>query len=279
MSKVFIIGEIGISHNGDIENVKKLIKGAKNAGANAVKFQKRCIEKCYSKEELDKYRESPWGLTNRLQKEGLELSKNNYDVIDAYCKALDINLMASSWDLPSVEFIKQYNLKYNKIASALLTHKELLNAVAEQQKYTFISTGMSTLNEIQEAVYIFRKHDCPFELMHCNSSYPMPDKDANLKCIEMLRKVYNCNVGYSGHETGIVLSVAAVALGATSIERHITLDRSMYGSDQAASLELVGFERMIKYIRAVEEAMGDGIKIITRNEEKCRIKLQRDKDY
>jgi len=279
MSKTFIIGEVGINHNGDINIAKQLIKGAKEAGADAVKFQKRTIDKVYSKEELDKVRESPWGTTNRQQKEGLELSKNDYDVIDAYCKALGIEWFASPWDLESVEFLKQYDLKYNKVPSALLTHKALLNAIAAQGKHTFISTGMSTTNEIQEVVYIFRQYGCPFELMHCNSTYPMEDKDANLKCMEMLQKVYHCNVGYSGHEVGIIVAVAAAALGATSIERHITLGRSMYGSDQSASLEIVGFERMIKYIRAIEDAMGDGIKRVSEVEEKCKAKLRRDGDY
>ena len=279
MKKIFIIAEIGINHNGDIKIAKKLINGAKDTGCDAVKFQKRTINKVYTTEELDKHRESPWGTTNRQQKEGLELTKNNYDVIDSYCKTLDIEWFASPWDLESVEFLKQYDLKYNKVPSALLTHNGLLNAIAEEKKYTFISTGMSTTNEIQEAVYIFRRHDCPFELMHCNSTYPMKDKEANLNCIEMLRKVYNCDVGYSGHEVGIIVSAAAAALGATSIERHITLGRSMYGSDQSASLEIIGIERLVKYIRAVEECMGDGIKRVTEVEEQCKAKLRRTEDY
>ena len=279
MSKIFIIAEIGINHNGDMTLVKKLIQGAKDAGADAVKFQKRTIDKVYTKAELDKLRESPWGTTNRQQKEGLELTKNDYDVIDAYCKTLGIEWFASPWDMESIEFLKQYDLKYNKVPSALLTYKPYLNAIAEQKKYTYISTGMSTTNEIQEAVYVFRKHDCPFELMHCNSEYPMKDENANLRCIEMLKRVYNCPVGYSGHEVGVIVSVAAAALGATSIERHITLGRSMYGSDQSASLELVGFERMITYIRAVESALGDGIKKISAVEESCKSKLRRNEDY
>jgi len=279
MSKIFIIGEIGINHNGDMKLVKKLIKGAKEAGADAVKFQKRTISKVYTKEELDKDRESPWGTTNRQQKEGLELTKNNYDVIDAYCKSIDIEWFASAWDMESIKFLKQYNLKYNKVPSALLTYKPYLEAIADQKKYTFISTGMSTEHEIQEAVILFKLHKCPFELMHCNSEYPMKDEDANLKCMETLRHRYNCNIGYSGHEVGIIVSVAAAAIGATSIERHITLGRSMYGSDQSASLELVGFERMITYCRAIEKAMGDGVKKISAVEENCKAKLRRTKDY
>lgn len=278
MSKVFIIGEIGINHNGDIKLVKKLIKGAKKAGADAVKFQKRTLDKVYTKAELDKYRESPWGTTNRQQKEGLELSKHEYDVIDAYCKALDIEWFASPWDLESVKFLRQYDLKYNKVASALLTHTELLKEIASEKKYTFISTGMSTLDEIQHAYNIFYDAGCTFELMHCNSQYPMEDKDANLKCIETLANKFKRKVGYSGHEVGIIVSIAAVALGATSIERHITLGRAMYGSDQSASLELVGFNKMIKYIRGVECAMGDGVKRVSEEEENCKAKLRKTQD-
>jgi len=279
MNRVFIIGEIGINHNGDIKIVKKLIKGAKEAGADAVKFQKRTLDKVYTQQELNKERESPWGTTNRQQKEGLELTKNNYDVIDAYCKTLEIEWFATPWDLDSVKFLEQYNLEYNKIPSPLLTHKPLLNAIAKQGKHTFISTGMSTLEEIQKAVDIFKKHDCPFELMHCNSQYPMKDEDANLKCIKTLRDKFKCEVGYSGHEVGVIVSVGAVVLGATSIERHITLGRSLYGSDQSASLELVGFEKMIKYIRGVESAMGDGVKRVSEAEEKSKTKLRRTGDY
>ena len=277
--KVFIVAEAGINHNGDIEIAKKLIKGAKAAGADAIKFQKRTIDLVYSKAELDKYRESPWGTTNREQKEGLEFGLDEYKVIDAYCKLLDIPWFASPWDMQSVEFLKYFDLKYNKVPSALLNHRELLNAIASQKKYTFISTGMYPLNDIQEAVYIFRKNECPFELMHCNSQYPMEDRDANLKCIPMLRQVFSCDVGYSGHEVGVIVSAAAVALAATSIERHITLGRSMYGSDQSASLELVGFEKLVKYIRGIESALGDGIKRISPAEEQIKLKLGRKCDY
>lgn len=278
---VFVIGEIGINSNGDIKIAKQLIEGAKEAGANAVKFQKRSLEHCFSREALNKpAKDNPWGCkTYREYKERLEHDKRDYDTMVAYCKALEIEFMASAWDLPSVEFLKQYDLNYNKIASPMLIHKELLNAVAEQKKYTFISTGMSTTNEIQEAVYIFRKHECPFELMHCCSTYPMELEDANLRCIEMLKRTYSCKVGFSDHYPGIITSVIAVALGATSIEKHITLSRANYGSDQASSVELVGFERMIKYIRAVDKTFGDGIKKITNEEEVIKNKLQRRIDY
>ena len=258
---VFICAEIGINHNGDIEIAKKLIDVAVTSGCDAVKFQKRTIKEVYSKEILDTLRESPWGTTNRDQKLGLEFEKNEYDIIDKYCKSKNIEWFASSWDIDSQYFLKQYNLKYNKIASAMLTHKKLLEIVASEKKHTFISTGMSTLEEIKTAVDIFRKHDCPFELQHSNSTYPMAIEEANLKCIETLRNEFKCNVGYSGHESiGYLVCIVAVVLGANSIERHITLGRSMYGSDQAASLEPIGLERLVKNIRAIDQLYGDGIK-------------------
>ncbi len=271
----FIIAEVGINHNGDIDIAKKLIDGAIFAGVDAVKFQKRTIEKVYSKEELDKPRESPWGTTNRDQKLGLEFGENEFDEIDRYCKEKDIEWFASAWDTGSQLFLRKYNCKYNKVASAMLTHKELLEKIAEEKKHTFISTGMSKLDEIEKAVKIFRDADCPFELMHCNSSYPMPDEQANLLFINVLREKFQCNVGYSGHEVGIVTSTAAVALGATSIERHITLDRAMYGSDQAASVEVMGFYRLVNYIRTVEKALGKPEKIIYEKEIHAKRKLRK----
>jgi len=271
----FIIAEIGINHNGSLEIAKELITIAKEAGCDAVKFQKRTIDEVYTQAELDKPRESPWGATNRQQKEGLEFGKKEYDVIDEYCKKLGIEWFASAWDINSQKFLRQYNLRYNKIASPLLTDLDFLQEVAGEQKYTFIATGMSTMEEINRAVGMFMSMDCPYELMHCNSEYPMPDEKANLRCIQTLRNTFGGKVGYSGHEVGIITSVAAVVLGATSIERHITLDRSMYGSDQASSLEPQGLKKMIDYIRVVETALGDGIKRVTAEEEKCKAKLRR----
>ena len=272
---IFIIAEIGINHNGDIEIAKKLIDGAMFAGCDAVKFQKRTVEKVYSKEELDKHRESPWGITNREQKLGLEFGKEEYDEIDRHCKEKGIPWFASAWDLDSQKFLRQYTLKYSKIASPVLTHRELLEMVAEEKKYTFISTGMSTMEEIEKAVQIFKDAKCPFELMHCNSVYPMKVEDANLKTIPVLRERFGCKVGYSGHEVTLIVACAAAALGATSIERHITLDHAMYGSDQAASVEIMGFHRLVKYIRAIEAALGDGIKVVTEEEKKAKAKLRR----
>ena len=264
---IYITGEIGINHNGDLDIAKRLIDIASNAGCNAVKFQKRTIYKVYSKEILDSPRDSPWGTTTREQKIGLEFEKKEYDEINKYCAEKNIEWYASSWDIDSQMFLRQYDLKHNKIASAMLTHKKLLDVIAEEKKYTFISTGMSTIDEIRTAVNIFKKYDCPFELQHSNSSYPMKDDEANLKCIQTLKDEFGCNVGYSGHESsGYLISVCAGVLGATSIERHITLDRTMYGSDQAASLEPKGLERLVRDVRNIETVLGDGKKRIWESE-------------
>tara|TARA_B100001167_G_scaffold181711_1_gene138959 strand:+ start:343 stop:1173 length:831 start_codon:yes stop_codon:yes gene_type:complete len=258
---VFITAEIGINHNGDLKIAKDLIKIAKSCGCDAVKFQKRTVEKSYSKEILDSFRDSPWGNTTRDEKLHLEFNKSDYDEIDKFCSTQDIEWYASSWDIESQEFLRQYNLKHNKVSSAMLTNVELLESVAQEKKPTFVSTGMSTMDEIRNAVKIFRKHNCPFELMHTNSSYPMKNEEANLNCIGTLKNEFSCNVGYSGHEAGATLvCVAAVLLGATSIERHITLDRSMYGSDHAASLEPAGLQRLVRDIRLLDIIKGDGIK-------------------
>ena len=271
----FIIGEIGINHNGDITIAKKLIDMAKECGCDAVKFQKRTVEKVYSKKVLDSTRESPWGKTVREQKLGLEFGKEEFDIIDKYCNEKEIEWFASSWDIDSQIFLQQYNLKYNKVASAMLINLPLLEVIAKEGRYTFISTGMSDLTQIRTAVEIFQKHNCPFELMHSNSSYPMQLEEANLKCIETLRKEFNCNVGYSGHETvSYLCCIVATTLGATSIERHITLDRSMYGSDQSASLEYNGLYRMVKNVKQIQTVLGDGIKRIYDSEVPSMKKLR-----
>jgi N-acetylneuraminate synthase len=194
---------------------------------------------------------------------GLEFNKKEYDVIDQYCKNKNILWYASAWDVDSQLFLRNYNLKYNKVASAMLTNIDLLKMIAEEKKHTFISTGMSTTEQIRDAVNIFKKYDCSFELQHSNSSYPMKIEEANLRCIQTLKNEFNCNVGYSGHESiGYLICIAAAVLGASSIERHITLDRSMYGSDHAASLEPIGLQRLVRDLREVEIILGDGIKRI-----------------
>jgi len=271
---IFIIGEIGINHNGDLTIVKQLIDMAKDCGCDAVKFQKRTINVVYEKEMLDSPRESPWGTTQREQKEGLELGKEKYDEIDRYCKETDIHWFASAWDVESQKFLREYDCKYNKVASAMLTHLPLLETIAEECKHTFISTGLSNYGQIDRAVSIFREKDCPFTLMHCVSTYPCPDEDCNISLIPVLKEKYRCQVGYSGHETGIVPSVLAVAMGAQVVERHITLDRSMYGSDQSASLEKRGLELMVRDCRAVKSILGSGEKHVSEKEKSIAEKLR-----
>ena len=272
---LFFIAEIGINHNGDMKICKKLIDLASEAGCDAVKFQKRDIDLVYEKDFLDSHRESPWGNTQRDQKKGLEFGEQEYSEIDKYCKEKNIEWFASAWDLNSQKFLRKFNCKYNKIASAMLVNKDLLNLVADEKKHTFISTGMSTLDEIEQAVNIFKQKKCSFELMHCVSTYPMKDSDANLNTIITLRDKFKCKVGYSGHETGLAISYAAAALGASSIERHITLDRAMYGSDQAASLSPPGLKKIIPEINKIQKALGDGVKKVIDDEKPIAAKLRK----
>lgn len=254
--KIFIIAEIGINHNGDLALAKKMIEEAKNCGVDAIKFQKRDIDLVYSQKDLDQERQSPWGNTQRDQKKGLEFSLEDYQEIDRYCKKINITWFASAWDLNSLKFLKSFNLKYNKIASAMILDKKFLEEVAKEKKYTFISTGMCEMNDIEIAVKIFRKFNCPFELMHCVSAYPFNDEDANLALINILKEKFNCNVGYSGHEKGgYAISFAATALGITSLERHFTLDRTMYGSDQAASITPKALKDLVAGVRTIEKAI------------------------
>ena len=272
---IFIIAEIGINHNGDISTAKQLIDAASDAGFDAVKFQKRTIDRVYTKEFLDSPRESPWGTTQRHQKEGLEFSVSDYKEIDTYCKEKRILWSASAWDIDAQIFLQQFNCTFNKVASPMLGHIPLLKLIASEKKRTFISTGMSTLQEIDEVVKIFKDANCPFELMHCNSTYPMKDEDANLRCIQMLKERYGCEVGYSGHESSLIkVCITAVALGATSLERHITLDRAMYGSDQAASIEAHAIKNFVESVRAIPFILGNGEKVLTSAEKIARDKLR-----
>jgi len=275
MNKPFLIAEIGINHNGDINIAKKLIDEATLAGFDAVKFQKRDVNLVYSKEILDTPRESPWGTTTREQKNALEFNFDDYKKIDNYCKSKNIDWFASAWDLNSLKFLNKFNLKYNKIASAMIVDKVFLNEVAKDRKYTFISTGMSTLKNIEVAVDIFKKNNCPFELMHSVSTYPMAVEDANLLTINSLKKYFNCKVGYSGHEDGVAVSLAATSLGISSLERHITLNRSMYGSDQAASLEPRGMRELVSSLTIMIKAFGqEKLGFVTAEEEKVAKKLR-----
>ncbi len=256
MHNVYIISEIGINHNGDIDLAKKMINLSKKSGADAVKFQKRDINLVYSENQLNKPRMSPWGNTERDQKKGLEFNQKEYEIIDDYCRKIDIDWFASAWDYNSIKFLDQFNPKKQKVPSAMIVDTNYLEILAKKKIYTFVSTGMCDLQDVINAVNIFRKNNCPFELMHCISAYPFDDSLANLKMINFLKEKFDCKVGYSGHEKGgMAISIAAVALGATSLERHFTLDRTMYGSDQAASITPEGFENLVKSVRKVEKSL------------------------
>jgi len=271
---IFITAEIGINHNGDMLICKQLIDVAVDAGCDAVKFQKRDIDQVYTEEFLTSHRDSPWGTTQREQKEGLEFDLKQYEEIDQYCKNKKIEWFASAWDLKSQDFLKNFNCKYNKVASAMIVYEDLLNKIADEGKHTFISTGMSNFEDIHKAVEIFKSKNCPFELMHTVSTYPMKDDHANLKVIHTLKEKFKCDVGYSGHEAGLVISYAAATLGISSLERHITLSRAMYGSDQAASVEPAGLRQLVGGVRKIEKALGDGRKVIIEDEKPIAKKLR-----
>jgi N-acetylneuraminate synthase len=274
---MIFIGEIGINHNGDLNLAKELIAHAKACGCDVVKFQKRNPDICVpeKQKEIMKYG-TPWGdITYIDYKYKVEFEEDEYDQIDKLCKELEIEWTASAWDIPSQEFLRGYSLKYNKVASPMLTDRALLEEIASEGRHTFISTGMSTLEDIDQAVEIFKSRNCSFELMHCVSTYPLKVQDANLKLIQTLKERYQCSVGYSGHESGLQVSIAAVALGATSIERHITLDRSMWGSDQAASLGKEGLRKLVRDCRIIEGSLGDGVKRMLPQEEKKRLSLRK----
>jgi len=276
---IFIVAEIGINHNGDMSICKRLIDMAVESGCDAVKFQKRDLDQVYTQEFLDSSRESPWGTTQREQKAGLEFGINEYQEIDQYCKEKGIEWFASAWDLNSQEFLQQFDCKYNKVASAMIVYEDLLKMIAKEGKHTFISTGMTTYDDIQKAVDIFNKENCSFELMHTISTYPMKDENANLRMINTLREKYRCDVGYSGHEAGLAISYAAVAFGITSLERHVTLSRAMYGSDQSASIEPAGIKQLVGAVRKIESAMGDGIKKVIDEEGPIATNLRQHLDW
>jgi N-acetylneuraminate synthase len=269
----FIVAEIGINHNGDLDLVRKLVSAAVTAGCDAVKFQKRTIDVVYTAEELDKPRESPFGTTNRELKEALEFDRDAYAAIDEYCHMMGIMWFCSSWDEASVDFIEQFNPPCYKIASASLTDDSLLRRHREYGRPIILSTGMSSLEEIDHAVEVVGTDN--LILLHATSTYPTQPVELNLRGIGMLRERYGVPVGYSGHETGLSTTVAARALGACVIERHITLDRAMWGSDQAASVEPIGFFRLNRDIRAVEMALGNGVKVVYDSEVPVREKLRR----
>lgn len=271
---VYIIGEIGINHNGSLDIARKLIDVAVEAGCDAVKFQKRTIEVVYTAAELAASRESPWGTTNGEQKRALEFSISQYDEIDAYCRGKGVDWFTSSWDVASQRLMRKYDFRYNKVASAMLTDMAFLEEVAGEGRHTFLSTGMAAFEAVDRAVAVFKAANCPITVMHCVSTYPTDNAACNVRMVETLRQRYGLPVGYSGHERGMLPSVLAAVLGATAIERHITLDRTMYGSDQAASLEPAGLKRLVRDIRDIEVVMGDGVKRFLDAEKSIAAKLR-----
>tara|TARA_Y100000592_G_scaffold47176_1_gene74944 strand:+ start:9036 stop:9866 length:831 start_codon:yes stop_codon:yes gene_type:complete len=271
----YIIAEIGINHNGSLETAKRLIDIAAVAGCDAVKFQKRNPDVCVPDHQKDIPRDTPWGTMSYIDyKHRMEFDQDEYDEIDKYCKEKNIEWSASPWDMDSLEFLLQYNIPFIKIPSAMITNEELMRESAKSGKEVIFSTGMSTLEETDQAVAWMREEGADFSLLHCNSTYPAPLEDLNLRCIETLRERYNCEVGYSGHEFRLGTTVASVYLGATIIERHITLDRTMWGSDHLASVEPQGLIKLVKGIRELEIALGDGHKRVTDGELPVRKKLR-----
>jgi len=274
INKTFFIAEIGINHNGNLENAFKLIEGAKFAGCDAVKFQKRTPEICVPKDQWNIMRETPWGKISYLNyKKKIEFGRKEYDKIDKFCKKLNILWTASCWDQESLKFLSKYNVKFHKVASACITDLNLLKKIEKTKKPTIISTGMSTELQVKKAVNIFdKKNLC---IMHCNSSYPAPNNQLNLRYITKMKKIYkNVTIGYSGHEMNLSSSIAAAVLGAKVIERHITLDKTLWGTDQKSSIEPLGFARLIKDIRSIEESLGQEKKFIYPEEKKMISKLR-----
>ena len=273
-NRVYVIAEIGINHNGEVELAKELMECAARAGCDAVKFQKRTPRISVPESQRLVPRETPWGTMTYLEyKERIEFEEPEYLEIDAHAKRLGLEWFASPWDVPSVEFLEGFDVSTHKVASACLTDLELLRAISETPRNVILSTGMSTIEEIDQAVEVLGTSR--LTLMHSTSTYPCPPNEANLRTIETLRRRYGVPVGYSGHETGLQISLAAVALGAVAIERHVTLDRSMWGTDQAASIEPHGLERLVRDIRVLELALGDGVKRIFPGEEEPRRRLRR----
>lgn len=271
----FIVAEIGINHNGDVEIAKKLIDAASQANCNAVKFQKRTPEICVPEDQKDLERETPWGRLTYLEyRHRVEFGRQEYEIIDGYCREKGILWSASCWDLDSLSFMEQFAPPFHKVPSALLTDEALLDAYVQTGRSLIVSTGMSTLEEIDHAAALLDDR-VPWMLLQCTSTYPVNHSEINLRAMDTLRKRYGRPVGYSGHEVGLQVSIAAAALGANVIERHITLDRAMWGSDQAASVEPYGLQRLVRDIRVVEMALGDGVKRLYESELPARRKLRR----
>ena len=275
MKRTYIIAEIGINHNADMEIAKRLIDIAKSSGCDAVKFQKRNPDICVPEHQKSVMRDTPWGRMTYLDyKYKIEFEKEEYDIIDEYCKSRNIDWSASPWDLDSLNFLSQYDIPFIKIPSALLTYDELLLQCCKTGKKVILSTGMSTEKEIDHAVKILKDNATDFAILHCNSSYPAPLDELNLSYIKVLKEKYGCQVGYSGHEFRLGTTVASIYLGAEILERHITLDRTMWGSDHMSSVEPQGLIKLVKGVRELEECYGDGIKKITAEEERMKKKLR-----
>ena len=273
----YIIAEIGINHNGSLDIAKRLIDIAAVAGCDAVKFQKRNPDVCVPEHQKHIMRDTPWGRMTYLQyKYRVEFGQAEYDEIDAYCRDKGIAWSASPWDMDSLKFLSQYDLPFIKMPSAMITNEDLMRGCARTGKKVIFSAGMSTLEETDQAVEWMRQEGAEFALLHCNSTYPAPIEDLNLKCIQTLRERYDCEVGYSGHEFRLGTTVASVYLGATILERHITLDRTMWGSDHLASVEPQGLIKLVKGDRELETALGDGVKRVTDGELPVRKKLRGD---
>ena len=269
----YIVGEIGINHNGDLGIARRLIDLASFAGADAIKFQKRTVDVVYTADELAKPRENPFGPTNGHLKRGLEFGQDQYQNIDRYCKEKDVAWFASCWDEAAVDFMEQFNPPAYKIASASLTDDNLLKHHRATKRPMIVSVGMSTLAQVDHAVEVLGTQD--LILLHTTSAYPAKIADLNLKMIPVMRERYGVPVGYSGHEVGLATSLAAVALGAAMVERHITLDRAMWGSDQAASVEPQGLMKLVRDTRSIEAALGDGVKKVSDDEVPIMKKLRR----
>ena len=274
-STPFLIAEIGINHNGSLSKAMQLIRLAKKYNFDCVKFQKRDLDVCIPESQKNIYRETPWGYISYLNyKKKIELNEGHYAKLNKFCKQIGIGIFVSCWDINSFNLLKKFNFNYNKIASAMITNLELLKAVARQKKKTFISTGMCTMKDIEKAVKIFRRNKCDFILMHSVSVYPCDGKFLNLNLIKTLKKKFKCKVGYSGHEKNVSPSITAFFLGADYIERHITLDRTSWGTDQAASLGEPGIENLTTLLRKIPLTLGNGkkkfLKIEKKNSKKMR---------
>ena len=273
--KPYIIAEIGINHNGDVNLAKQMIETAHECGCQAVKFQKRTPELCVPPRQRDVLRETPWGLITYMEYRcKIEFGRTEYDAIDSFCRELGVDWFASAWDIPSLEFLRKYNSPYNKIPSAMLTNRELVQRVALEGKMTFISTGMSEYTDIDYIVSLFRAIGCPFILLHSVSEYPVAHDKVNLRQITALRSRYSCPVGNSGHESTMLPSLLAVMMGAVVIERHFTINRAMWGTDQAASLEPRGLATLTNYIDQIPHILGSGEKVVTEQEKANARKLR-----